>query len=164
VHSIFEPPFVYLYHTLRYLAPRTPADQKKFPMVENLGVQVLVMELPFELDMPVIHGATLGPGRTTDEADSPPISLHGVSSASATVECFRGEKAPRRIRMHVLESHDGRQWKTADELDAEPPAAGQSRRTFPLKLGARFVKVLASNPDPAAAVSNLSITVRLRGG
>ena len=46
VHSIFEPPFVYLYHTLRYLAPRTPADEKKFPTVEHLGVQVLATGRP----------------------------------------------------------------------------------------------------------------------
>ena len=163
VHCIFEPPFLYLYHTLRYLAPRTPADQKKFPMVENLGVQVLVTRRPFELDMPVIHHATLGPGQTTAEADSPPISLHGISDASATVEYFRGDKAPRRIRIHVLQSDDGSQWKAAESFDMEPASAGQSRKTFPLKLGRRFVKVLASNADPSDSVSNLAITVRLRG-
>ena len=62
VHCIFEPPFLYLYHTLRYLAPRTPADQKKFPMVENLGVQVLVTRRPFELDMPVDPPRDFGSG------------------------------------------------------------------------------------------------------
>jgi hypothetical protein len=39
-------------------APRTLGDEKRFPMVEDLGVKILVTARPFELDVPVIRGTT----------------------------------------------------------------------------------------------------------
>jgi hypothetical protein len=44
VHTIMEPPFIYLYHTLRYKKPWRPRFEKQFPSVEDLGVQVLVTQ------------------------------------------------------------------------------------------------------------------------
>ena len=47
VHSILEPQFVYIYHTLRYKRPWRARFQPQFPTVEDLGVQVLVTQRPF---------------------------------------------------------------------------------------------------------------------
>lgn len=61
--SIFESPFVYVYHALRYKAPWRPGDEKRFPWVEDLGVQVLVTHDDFSLEMPLINLQTLEPGK-----------------------------------------------------------------------------------------------------
>jgi len=59
VHAIFESPFIYLYHTIRYKGPLRQGqgdtydgykvDLKSY-LYEDLGVQVLVTRRPFSLD------------------------------------------------------------------------------------------------------------------
>ena len=137
VHAIFQPPFVYLYHTLRYLAPRTPRDEKRFPMVEDLGVEILATARPFELDLPVIRRSTLGPGQSTPPTDSPPLCLRGLSRATVTVDCVPGPQATRGLRIQVLRSEDGSQWKTAEVLEGDGIAIRTPLRTFPLNLDSR---------------------------
>jgi hypothetical protein len=161
VHAVFQPPFVYLYHTLRYLAPRTPGDQKRFPTVENLGVEILATARPFELDMPVLHRPTLGPGQSTSASESPPVSLRGLSRASVTVQGTRGPKATKGIRIQVLRSDDGSSWKTAEVFEAESRAGQTMRRTFPLNLASKFAKILVENPDPSESLTDLTVTAKL---
>lgn len=57
VHALWEPPFYYLFHTLRYIS--------KGPDVEYLGVQVLVTQWPLSFRMPVLNLESLGAGKTT---------------------------------------------------------------------------------------------------
>jgi hypothetical protein len=161
VHAIFQPPFVYLYHTLRYLAPRTPGDRKRFPLVEDLGVEILATARPFELDMPIIRRATLGPGQSTPPTDSPPISLRGLSRSAVTAECVFDPQATRGLRIQVLRSEDGSQWRTAEVFGGDATAVRTARRTVPLALDSRFAKILVENPDPSASITNLAITAKL---
>ena len=56
VHAILEAPFIYLYHTLRYKEPWLAGDKQRTPPGdEDLGVQVLVTQTPFSIDMPVVN-------------------------------------------------------------------------------------------------------------
>jgi len=163
VHAIHEPPFIYLYHTLRYLAPRTPADEKKFPTVENLGIQVLATSRPFEFDMPILQRDSLGPKTTTPVLDSPPVSLSGIQLATVTAQCVYHPKAAKGIRIHVLPSSDGLRWGAPGLLSADSKPGQSARTTWPLGLNARYVKILVENPDPSESVANVDVTVRLGG-
>jgi hypothetical protein len=163
VHTIYDPPFVYLYHTLRYLAPRTPADAKAFPMVEHLGIQVLATARPFDLDMPVLQRETLGPKTATPLADSPPVSLNGIARATVTAQCVYHAKATKGLRIHVLPSDDGAQWKQPVLLSSDCKPGQSSRTTWPLDLRPRFIKIVVENPDSAESVANVEIMVRLGG-
>jgi hypothetical protein len=89
VHAIVEPPFIYLYHTLRYKQPWRDRFRDQFPTVEDLGMQVLVMARPFRLDMPALTRETLAAGTTTSmrRDESPIIALSHATSASVTVQC-----------------------------------------------------------------------------
>src|SRR5262249_11404282 len=48
VHALFEPPFIYVFHTLRYIEPEK-ALQPGGIDVEDLGVEILAMEKSFHL-------------------------------------------------------------------------------------------------------------------
>lgn len=163
VHAIYEPPLVYLYHTLRYLAPRTPADAKRFPMVENLGVQILATSRPFDLDMPVLQRESLGPRTTTPAIDSPPVSLSGIRRAVVTAACVYHPRATQGLRVHLFSSRDGLRWSEPAFLSAPCRPGESGRATWPLGLDAPFVKILVENPDPSESVANVSVTVRLGG-
>jgi hypothetical protein len=159
VHAIIEPPFVYLYHTLRY----EHRDNRHFPWFEDLGVQVLATSSPFSLDMPVLNLASLGAGRTTSLDDSPPVSLSHVTRLSVTAECNYSKKATRPITVHVRTSHDGLHYDTVDlytfENDFRRGETG--RKTIEMKPKVRFIKVLVANPDKSASVSEVRVTASL---
>ncbi len=161
VHAVFQPPFVYLYHTLRYLTPRTPDDQKRFPRVENLGVEILAMARPFEFQMPVLHRPTLAPGQSTRASESPPVSLRGLSRASLTVEYNRGPQASRGIRIQVQRSEDGSQWSTAEVFEDESRASQRVRTIHPLDVKSRFAKIIIENQDPSESLTSLAVTATL---
>ena len=161
VHAIIEPPFIYLYHTLR---PERH-DGQICPWVEDLGVQVLATETPFSLDMPVLNVDSLGPGRTTTLADSPPIGLGSIAHASLTAQCTYTGNATEPIRVHVRASYDGVAYDTADlstfDNDLAPNATG--RRTVGLDTNVRFVKVLVENRDRSEPVSDVKVVATLGG-
>jgi hypothetical protein len=165
VHAVFESPFIYLYHTLRYKEPPTPDDREQFPSVEHLGVQVLVTATPFRLDVPVLGREVLGRKTVTSLADSPPICLGGTRQVALTAECVYSPKAAGSVRIHVRSSHDGTSYDTADlcrfDIDLRP--AERSCKTFDLGTAARFIKVLVENLDPSEGVSQLKITATLAG-
>ena len=165
VHAIFESPFIYLYHTLRYQEPPSPGEEKKFPAVEHLGVQVLVTSTPFRLDVPVLSREALGPKMTTSPADSPPVCLAGVGKVALTAECVYRQKATGRVRVHVRSSYDGTAYDTADlhVFDVDLTPGKLARQTFELDTAARFVKVLVENLDPSESVSSVKITATLAG-
>jgi hypothetical protein len=159
VHAIIEPPFVYLYHTLR------PERHKgrSFPWVENLGVQVLVTQTPFSLDMPVLNRKALGPGKTTPM--TPPICLGNVTDAALTVECTYTKDAENPIRLHVRASYDGVNIDSTDlvSFDNDFKRGKTARKTFELDTKVRFIRVLVENLDEAKSVSNVKVTASLSG-
>ncbi|MFH1265859.1 MAG: hypothetical protein ABIK89_09025 [Planctomycetota bacterium] len=165
VHAIVELPFIYLYHTLRYKEPLTPAHKKRFPAVEDLGVQILVTSKPFQLEMPVLAGKTLGPNATTSLAESPPICLGNVTRVTLTAQCGYAPKASKPIRIRVRSSDDGIRYdsKAVGGFDVDLKPGEPSRKVFNLETKEPFIKILAENPDRAESVSSLRIAVKLGG-
>lgn len=164
VHTIHEPPFIYLYHTLRYKKPWRKSHTG-FPRVEDLGVQVLVTQRPFRLDMPLLGRATLAPKTTTALADCPPLCLSHVSDLALTVECGYTRKANRGLRIHLRSSTDGTRYDTTDlhAFDHRLEPGKTVRQTFELSPKVRFIKVLLENGDPAERVAKLKVTATLGG-
>ncbi|MHC4406633.1 MAG: glycoside hydrolase family protein [Planctomycetota bacterium] len=165
VHSILEPPFIYIYHTLRYRKPWRERFKPQFPLVEDLGVQVLVLQRPFSLDMPVLHLPSLPGGRTTGLSGSSSVALSQVTRAALTAECACGEKAQRGIRIHVRSSPDGLIYDTTDlsTFDVKPEPGRTCRQTFKLDHNVRFIKVLVENLDSSESVSDVKVTITLGG-
>ena len=159
VHAIIEPPFVYVYHTLR---PEHHGG-RDYPWVEDLGVQVLVTETPFSLDMPVLNLDSLGAGETS--ADSEPISLGHVKKAALTVECTNNDEAEKPLIVLAYASYDGINYDVTSFLRDKVFRAGggTARKTFNLDTNARFIKVRVVNSDKAHAVSNVKVTASLSG-
>jgi len=112
VHSFFEPPFIYLYHTLRYVS--SPSSKLGTEDIEDLGVQVLVPNIPFRLPMPVLNRMSLRAGQVSTLKNCPPISLESSSSLALTAECTYDAGAKVGLRMHVRSSYDGLNFDTTD--------------------------------------------------
>ena len=167
VHAIIEPPFIYLYHTLRYVKPWRTRFEKQFPRVEDLGVQVLITKRPFSLDIPALQLASLGGGKTAPESvkNSRAISLSHATRGAITVECTFGKKADAPLRLHVLSSPDGLKYDTSDLHTFDLPAKADKtcRKTFTFSADVRFIKVLVENRSESEPVSNVSITATLNG-
>ncbi|MHC4533277.1 MAG: glycoside hydrolase family protein [Planctomycetota bacterium] len=161
VHAIIELPFIYVYHTLRY----EQINNKNFPWMEDLGVQILVTEKPFSLDMPVLNLERLGPSKFTALADSPPVCLGNITDVTLTAECTYMKKARRPIRVHVRASYDGVNYDTADltsfSNDFKPGET--ARKTFELDTKVRFIKILVENLDESESVSDVRVIATLSG-
>jgi hypothetical protein len=162
VHSLFEPPFIYLYHTLRYKNPR-PTDGPEALKVEHLGVQVLVTQSPFRLAMPALTWSSLGPKATSPLEAAPPICLSTVSRVALTAECSYHAAAKAGIKVHVRASYDGLNYDTADlfvfEHEFRP---GQvTRKTVDLNARVKFIKILVENLDSLQSASDVRITATL---
>ncbi|NUQ62909.1 MAG: hypothetical protein HUU20_10490 [Pirellulales bacterium] len=165
VHAIIEPPFVYLYHTLRYKQPRRPQDEPKFPVIEDLGIQVIATQRPFEIAMPVVHRDTIGPGEITALVDCPPLCLSSANEAELVAECTCGPRATKGLRVHVRTSEDGLTWPASDAawFDADGRSGATVRATRVLSPKPRFAKVLIENLDPSESVSRVAVVANLRG-
>jgi len=161
VHAIIEPPFVYLYHTLR----PEHHNGRSFPWVEDLGVQVLVTETPFSFDMPVLNLDSLEPSKTTKLADCPPVCLASVAKVSLTAECTYDKKATMPIRLHVRSSTDGLSYDTTDLtlFDNDFIEGKTARKTLDLNTNVRFIKVIVENLDRSKAASDVKIIASLSG-
>jgi hypothetical protein len=161
VHTIIEPPFVYLYHTLR------PEHHKgrSFPWVEDLGVQILVTETPFSLEMPVLAIESLGAGKTTKLTDCPTVCLASAARVSLTAECAYDKKAKKPIRLHVRSSTDGLKYDTTDLtlFDNDFITGKTVRKTLDLDTNVRFIKVIVENLDRSRAASDIKIIASLSG-
>ncbi|HIJ52486.1 MAG TPA: hypothetical protein HPP66_04950 [Planctomycetes bacterium] len=160
VHAIIEPPFIYLYHTLRY----EKLGSKSFPWTEDLGVQVLVTQRPFSLDMPVLNIESLGIGKTTRLDSSPPISLGHITRLALTAECTYGTgDAEKPIRIHVRGSCDGLKYDTTDlySFDNDFKPGRTARKTVELEPKVGFIKVLVENPG--RTVSDIRVIATLGG-
>jgi hypothetical protein len=166
VHCLYEPPFIYIYNTIRYLDPtKAPLanDAINAAEIEDLGVQILATERPFRLAMPLLSRESLPARSRTQLSDCPAVSLDGVSQVSLTVECRYAPGAQAGMRFHVRSSADGTAYDTTDlftfENDFRPGDVG--RKTVELKAGARFIKVLLENMDSEHNLSGVRITVTL---
>ena len=167
VHAIVEPPFVYLYHTLRYKRSWRERFRGAFPVVEDAGMQVLVMQRPFRLDMPLVDRATLAAGTTTSmrRDESPIVALSHVTTASVTIECRYDEHATAGVRLRVRSSSNGDDFDTEDLMTFTPNFRSGSaiRQTFSFEPNVKFVKVLIENLDSTHDVSDVKLIATLGG-
>jgi predicted GH43/DUF377 family glycosyl hydrolase len=168
VHTIFEPPFIYLYHTLRYeKLPEHAKEREGFPWLEDLGVQVLVTQRPFSLDMPILTKEVIHPLQVTtfSAADSKTISLGSVERASLSVSCHFSEKAARGLRVHMRASPNGEEFDSVDIAAFEVPVMpGKNvQQSFKLDPSFRFQKVLIENLDKSENVSDVKVLAVLEG-
>ena len=161
VHSILEPPYVYLYHTLRYKEPRNSADEKSWPLVEKIGVQIFVLQRPFSLYMLLLHIDTLAPLAQTKLLGCPPVSLSQVGGIALTAECRYSPKASRLICIHVRSSPDGYEYNTSDlfVFDKYLYSGETIIKTFNLITSVRFIKIIVENLDESESVSEIKITI-----
>ncbi len=155
VHAFWEPPFHYVYNTLRYIDTGLK--------VEHIGVEVLTTQRPFSLKMPVLNLASLGSGRTTGLADCPAIGLSSITRLALTVRCTYSEQAKNGIRIHVVASADGMAYDTNDlfTLETAFKAGRMVQKSFDLNTSVRFIKVMVENPDKSETVTNLKINLSL---
>jgi len=154
VHSFFEYPFTYLYHTLRYNSREND---------EDIGVQVLATARPFRLVMPVLNIDYLQAGLTTSLNDCPPISLEHVSTFAITVDCTYHVQAKAGLRIHVRASYDGIGYDTEDlySFDISFRPGETVSKTIELDAKVMFIKVLVENLDKMQNVSNVKVTATL---
>ena len=153
VHALWEPPFFYLYHTLRYISRGG----------EDLGVQILTTNPSFRLPMPVISFDSIAPGTTSELQDCPPISLAHISDLALTAECTYHADAKSGLRIHVRASCDGINCDSEDLSTVDIPLVpGQNVcKTVDLDTNAMFIKVLVENLDNAHEVANVKVTATL---
>ncbi len=161
VQCLIEPPFVYLYHTLRYLSV---TDEEVF--IEDLGVQVLAMDTPFKLALPVIHLDILEAGSVSDPDACPPVSLDRLNYCVLTLEGRYDKKAECGMRLHIRGSYDGLAYDTLDmaAMDQPPGTGGLVRSSRKIDAGTRFLKVMVENLDTKTAVRDLKVTATLSSG
>lgn len=150
VHAYEEPPFIYLYHTLRYYSN---------PDAEHLGVQVLATQRPFRLTVPLLAEVVLSAGQTTALAGCPPLALGVANECSLTVSAKYAPAAQAGLVVHVRASGDGSDYDTEDLATFTLPCRpGETvRATFRVPPGGTFLKVLIENPDPAAAAGDVTL-------
>ena len=153
VHALFQPPFYYVYHTLRYISRGG----------EDLGVQIFATEAPFRLAMPVLSMDFLDARRFSVLAACPPISFQRISDAALTVECTYHADAKAGLKAHVKASSDGINYDTEDLYTFDIPAAPGQRVSKTVEMDAKvmFIKVILENLDEAHDVTNVKVTATL---
>jgi len=155
VHALYEPPFVYLYHTLRYIS--------RGPNEEDIGVQILATCTPFRLTMPVLSIDSLAAGRSSELTVCPPISLEHISDVAFTIECIYHANAKKGLKAYIRASYDGIDYDTEDLRAFDVPfAPGQKvSKTVSLDAKVMFIKVIVENLDEAHDITNVKVTATL---
>jgi hypothetical protein len=166
VHTLVEPPFVYAFHTLRYLDPAHALRAKsRTSVLEDIGVQVLAMRRPFTLPMPVLMLESLAASAATDLGDCPPVCLSNIKRVTLTIECKFPAAARKGLTLHVRGSNDGLAYDSTDILacDLDCRAGHISRKRVELKTKPPFIKVLVENHDESEPAGSVEITATLGG-
>ena len=153
VHALFQPPFYYVYHTLRYISKGG----------EDLGVQILTTETPFRLAMPVLSIDSLAAGTASELTACPPISLERISDLALTVACVYHSDAKAGLKAHVRASCDGINYDTEDLYTFDIPLAHGQRVSKTVELDAKimFIKVIVENLDSSHDITDLKVTATL---
>ena len=153
IHALWEPPFYYAYHTLRYISKGG----------EDLGVQILATRTPFSLAMPVLSLDSLSAGKSTKLSTCPPISLESISDIALTVECDYQNNAKAGLKVLVFASWDGINYDTEPlyNFDIRCTPGQRISKTLPLDAKVMFVKVVVENLDKANDVDDVQVTVTL---
>ena len=158
VQTLIEPPFVYLYHTLRYYE-----DHERRRGAEDLGIQVLSITPYFKLAMPILSINSLRPSKVSRLESCCPVSLESASSLALTSECTYDADATAGLRVHVTPSHDGIDYDNVDlyNFDTDFEAGKAVKKTVELSPKAKFVKVIVENLDSSHDVTSVNVTATL---
>jgi hypothetical protein len=154
VYAIWEPPFYYVYHTLRYISKGG----------EDLGVQILATETPFRLTMPVLSINSLAAGTSSELTACPPISLARISDLALTAECtYHADAKEWGMLVHVRASYDGINYDTQDLHDFEVVLRPGQRvsKTVCLDPKVMFIKVTVENLDRSYDIADIKVTTTL---
>lgn len=156
VHSLFEHPLVYLFHTLRYNS--RDGD-------EDIGVQILATQRPFAVQMPLLERDFLGKGEATGLQDCPPLSCEHVTRLSFSVECRYAAEATTGLALSLRSSTDGLVYDSEDLLRAEIACRpGETvRQTVRVSPPASFARVRLTNLDAGCDVRDLRVVASLGG-
>ena len=162
IHALWEPPFIYLYYTLRYISrggmyiPNTKVE-------EDIGVQILATDTPFRLNMPTLSIDSLDARTTTLLENCPPVSLENISDLSLTVECTYHQQAKSGLRLHIRASCDGIHYDTEDlyTFDNNFKPGATISKTVELSPRVMFIKVIVENLDEIEKITDLKITATL---
>jgi len=154
VHSYVEHPFIYLFHTLRYVSRGTD---------EHLGVQVLATQRPFTLRMPLLARDHLDTSGATALADCPPMSCEHIRRIGLSIECAYAPQATGGLKLEVKSSVDGVNYDTEDvAIFGVPCHPGETvRQTFRLDPVGMHMKLVVENTDSACEVRNLRLFATL---
>ncbi len=157
IHALWESPFYYLFHTLRYISDGGES--------EHLGVQVMATQRPFSFRMPVLNLESLGAGRTTTLEDSLRISTGNITRLALTIEGTYSRTARNPLRIHLRSSADGMNFDTTDlyTFDHALQPGQTSRKTVELEPKVQFIKIIVENPDRSQSVSDVKVTATLGG-
>ncbi len=156
IHTLWEPPFYYVYHTSRYIS-RIGTEY------EDIGVQILATRTPFSLAMPVLLVDSLAAGASSKLKTCSPISLGNISDFALTLECRYHAKAQAGLKVHVLASFDGINYDTEDlyTFDALFTPGQKIRKTFLLNPDVLFVKIIVENIDTKNDIAAIKVTATL---
>jgi len=162
VRAIFEPPLIYLYHTLRFPRDESSGDAT---VASQVGVQVLAMERPFRFQMPVLQQDILPPERMTLAGATYPICLSTVKDLALTVSCVYAEKATSGVRLHVVSSPDGVHYDTRnlETFDDQVRPGSLSQSTYSFSPKVRYVVVFVENLDKTENVTKIEVTATVGG-
>ncbi|MBI5684630.1 MAG: hypothetical protein HZC54_06090 [Verrucomicrobia bacterium] len=166
VHTLVESPFIYAFHTLRYIDPaHVPRAKGRTSVLEDIGVQVLATRRPFTLPMPVMTLESLAASTATELGDCPPICLGNIARVSLSIECKFSTAARKGLTLRVRGSNDGLAYDSTDiltcDLDCLP--GGISRKSVELKTKPPFIKVLVENRDEREPTCQIKVTATLGG-
>jgi len=163
VKHLIEPPFIYVYHTLRYISDLY--NENGHWSTEHLAVQVLSTSATFRIPVPVMQIESLGAGQQTEMKTCLPIGLDNASACALTVECDYASQAKAGLRVHVRSSYDGIIYDSQDlyTFDFEASAGEAACRTVELEAKAHYLKVVCENLDEASDVSQLRVTATIVG-
>lgn len=155
VHALYEPPLVYLYHTLRYISLGSEP--------EDIGVQILATQTPFRLAIPVLNINQVGPGVISSLEACPPISLEHISSLALTTECTYDNQAKAGMRTHIRASYDGLNYDTEDlyTFDNHFEPGKKVSKTVELAPKVMFIKVLVENLSKTHPINTVKVTATL---
>ena len=169
VHALWEPPFYYLFNTLRY------KSRKGFE--EDLGVQILAAKRPFAISMPVLavsdlrpgecsrldHEAANGYGKTLAINGCSPIGMDSIRAFSIAIKCTCASVAKLRVRL--LSSSDGLNYDTHDWYSYEIGLhAGRNQHTSKTcTADVRYMKVILENISGDVDLQGITAHVTLHG-
>ena len=162
VKHLIEPPFIYVYHTLRHISALYEEGDWK---TEHLAIQVLSTSPTFRLSFPILQIESLGSSQESALKDCCPVSMDSASACALTVECRFPPQAKAGLRLHVRSSYDGTAYDTHDlsTFDLEASAGEMARRTVEFEPKVRFLKVTCENLDESRDISELRITATVAG-